>query len=504
MPTSGQSKLIELGSLLGYPPYAGGYCHGFNMKWLEASFIHENEQFAQRVETIFNTSPELLIDRINHVKEKAKQHEVMSPEDIDLLEILSFYEGVSLYQRPHAYSTMFNAPLTQEDINDVTKLAASNKMESAGGLSAIFSKPWLHSQQNIAEYLDGLAFVICRLDFEPQTTIGFELSSSRHVIALSYQTDSNTWTIMDINQWPPKSFDVMSSEECVPHIFNGLQSGHIEQKHSMAFITRVIIAGENPLLVKKLNDYHKEFTITEGIAKRVGSGGVTVLTLAAETGDVAMITELVAHGANINHVNERGVTPICIAAGYGQVEAVSKLAELGANLDSAVVYAATYGHVDVISKLDQLGADLNAPSSEDGATLLFLAAQNGREEIARYLLCRDIKIASNLQGQPFISTFASLTKFTENLAESIQNRMSTLIKSKIESGEGESAISVTPREIAVVMGHDSVISVIDECEATLKENIKAASDYREVVFEVRNKAVADSTAVIPGRTPVNK
>lgn len=72
-------------------------------------------------------------------------------------------------------------------------------------------------------------------------------------------------------------------------------------------------------------------------AKLLGSIGyasiweTTPLCYAAELGDVALIKDLCAHGANVNVRDDDGYSPLLLAVREGRAEAVKVLIELGAD-----------------------------------------------------------------------------------------------------------------------------------------------------------------------------
>ena len=113
MPFIHQS-IIETGHLLGYSKSIpkGGVCYGLTLKWLEACLIGEEERFIQRIKTIMNDKH--LVENITRIKEKIKQHEQASQEENDYLEILGFYESLSLIHHSYNYLEIFDRSLVCE------------------------------------------------------------------------------------------------------------------------------------------------------------------------------------------------------------------------------------------------------------------------------------------------------------------------------------------------------------------------------------------------------
>lgn len=92
--------------------------------------------------------------------------------------------------------------------------------------------------------------------------------------------------------------------------------------------------------------------------------GMSPLMWAALKGDPARIRELLALGADPNHVNDDHHNALWFACVHGDPDLVSLLIEAGANLDNAnvngatcLVYAASTGKLEIVERLVRAGAD---------------------------------------------------------------------------------------------------------------------------------------------------
>lgn len=95
--------------------------------------------------------------------------------------------------------------------------------------------------------------------------------------------------------------------------------------------------------------------------------GMTPLILAARNGSGAMVSALLAAGADSNGAMTIGTTPLMLAAASGDVESITALLEHGAEVDSiedaqgqtALMFAASYNRDEAISVLIEHGADVS-------------------------------------------------------------------------------------------------------------------------------------------------
>jgi hypothetical protein len=116
--------------------------------------------------------------------------------------------------------------------------------------------------------------------------------------------------------------------------------------------------------------------------------GMTLLMICVR-GDQKMLCEfLLDHGANVNQQNEKRTYALLLSAQKGHQEMTKFLLDKGADEESknmSLIPAAHFGHLDVVKLLIEYGADQNY-SNHKGTTALMRAAQEGREEVVRFLL----------------------------------------------------------------------------------------------------------------------
>jgi len=136
-------------------------------------------------------------------------------------------------------------------------------------------------------------------------------------------------------------------------------------------------------------------------SEHIGTG----LMIAAWRGDIRMMELFVKHGADVNFQNRYNEQALMLAAWKGQREAAGWLVLHGARVNrdgnewSALHYSTFAGHTDLTRFLLESKADVNARSN-NGSTVLMIAAREGQEKIATLLLERGaIRSAKNDWGE---------------------------------------------------------------------------------------------------------
>ena len=114
---------------------------------------------------------------------------------------------------------------------------------------------------------------------------------------------------------------------------------------------------------------------------------------AAHMGDVDMIRQLVAAGANVNARDPRGRTPAHVAAFASQDEALRALAEAGADMNAlegqaydVVTIAAVANDPELMTLAIELGNDPGLTTSPYDGTALIAAAHLGHVEVVQRLI----------------------------------------------------------------------------------------------------------------------
>ncbi len=122
------------------------------------------------------------------------------------------------------------------------------------------------------------------------------------------------------------------------------------------------------------------------------------LVEAAERGDAAAVSRLIAGGAPVDQRDRRGRTALLVATAANRVEVARLLIAAGADVnakddihDSPYLYAAAEGRLEILRLTLAAGADLRSVNRY-GGTGLIPAAHHGHVETVRELLRTPIDI----------------------------------------------------------------------------------------------------------------
>ncbi|MCW8451694.1 ankyrin repeat domain-containing protein [Legionella quinlivanii] len=222
--------------------------------------------------------------------------------------------------------------------------------------------------------------------------------------------------------------------------------------------------GDTPAIIAVKNKHLaviRELGVHGADLNQENSEGLTPCLIAVEQRDSAMIRELSAQKADLNAVNSGQMFPIFLAAQLGFAEIVDILAEEGANLDqiayngaTPAMVAAFEGHTETVKTLIARKANFNL-STADGITPLYMACELNFPEIVKLLL--DIPVDTSIA---FRATPAQLREIIIGKGMSAIQRMENFIAA--ESPDSEGKIKLLPKDIAQILGHQSIVELFTQ------------------------------------------
>jgi len=379
------TNILDALASFGYCENFDGVCHGFSLRWLEASILGQENVFDERIQNITSNGPELA--KLFHKAEQGRWKNLTEEEKRELFDIRAFSESLALFQDSGGFSSIFDAYITQVAIETTSTLASSQGIRALGGLAQIYSEPSIYTPWELGKYLTDLGLIF--ESYQSQEAIGVLLSNWNHAIALSY-TPGTGWKFMDVNHYPSLSFKQNQTSSLAGLIELGFEGASAD--YYIPLNTTVLTTGKNPRLEQlkaELGKFKASHVVTEELATRKVKH-VGLAFIAARHGHVNVIAELAKHdGVDLNQAINSGETPAYIAAHNGHANVIAELARHdGVDLNKAkndgatpAFIAAQQGHANVIAELAKHdGVDLNK-ARNGGATPAFIAAQQGHANV---------------------------------------------------------------------------------------------------------------------------
>jgi ankyrin repeat protein len=159
--------------------------------------------------------------------------------------------------------------------------------------------------------------------------------------------------------------------------------------------TSMVSAAENALL--DAAERGDRAAVTRLLAKGAnpntpGPDGTTAIMWAAANDDLDLVRALIKAGANVTLTNQFGTSALTEAAIIGAAPIIDQLLKAGADPntknpegETALMAAARSGKVDAATRLVEAGADVNAKENFGGQTALMWAAAQGQADMVKFL-----------------------------------------------------------------------------------------------------------------------
>lgn len=200
--------------------------------------------------------------------------------------------------------------------------------------------------------------------------------------------------------------------------------------------------------------------IQKGAIVNGNEGGKDPLPYAGESGDLATVEILLAHGADIEHSQYAGLNVLEGAAKNNHDAVVRRLLQKGAKLRIRDVNSTSLLHVLAFSGpdamlrliLEELGTDLIDRKDSSGRTALFYAAEKGHDERVAILINfgADVNVVKNTSASP--------------LHEACRGGHHSVVKRLIAAGANVNSRMVddlgTPFYVAVQCGYKDLVELL--------------------------------------------
>lgn len=227
-----------------------------------------------------------------------------------------------------------------------------------------------------------------------------------------------------------------------------------------------------------------------------------LLYVAAREGNVQLVSELLARGADGNKVCANGYTPLYIAAQQGHLVVVAALLKYGAdgnkgsgNGATPLYIAAQQGHFAVVTALLEYGVDVNKVCAKGDAPL-HIAAQLGHLAIVKALLAKGADCY-------LTCTIYSLTPLYLAVEKGYHDVVKALLVHGVDCNRGCRDNGKTPLYLAAEEGYLDVVKVLlahgADCNKEYASPLFAAVQYKHCnVTEYLLEAKAEINTVLKG------
>lgn len=413
--TISQSELIPTLVALGYKTNPAGLCFGVVYMGIQAILSGDIRSFDQRLEKIalLISTQELL--------------------EIDKVDLLAFFDGIELYSQACRYPHLFEdevRPYIQNDPNLIKALfplVVSNRLKKKGGIFQVAHFSGLYTKNELEKYFQSLKETCIE---ENTPSFALQFSNAGHSIVVGYDPIEKNWIFINASKLSSikyKDLNLLAEMVLTAFLDKELEVCSWESSLVALSSTLFVSTGESSLIQPQVTSWQNSLKFCEihelsaAKAQLSDSLGYTWLALAAQSGDLEAVNNLIANGAEIDVIEPNGYTALELAAQNGHVKIVQVLLKAGSDLNinhkalvlasqnnhleivlalldagvavdhkiaegpSALMQAALCGHLQVIRVLLGKQADVNR-EAVDGATALMLAAQEGHLEAVQALL----------------------------------------------------------------------------------------------------------------------
>ncbi|MBN9288131.1 MAG: hypothetical protein BGO43_13385 [Gammaproteobacteria bacterium 39-13] len=343
--------IINLMQKLGYKVEYKGVCAGLTQMWVQAYFSGENEEFVflSRIDKINDDFEKGKINENNIeqkllvTENKIKHGMALDDEDIHLLEMRPFFDGVALYQlAKNAGENFFiNAPPggpVQTDVDTISKTTASKALENKA-IIKVYNEPLACINANLQNFFDELKKTIS----ENASDVVFTLSSGLHRIGLRFDADENKWVLINPGSYLDDSLAYKKDDKGNPlslkeTINKNLKFDHeciAKEIQAALSLEANSVANINAFVVEnhpELSNIKSNFSSLNPPRENVVNRGITLIHLAVAYNNLSALENNIHFYDLDTRIIDTGKTALEIGLIDNHVECIRILVKHGANL----------------------------------------------------------------------------------------------------------------------------------------------------------------------------
>lgn len=437
------TQLLELGDLLGYQMMDEGLCAGFSGMWGQAVLLKDEAAFFSRLKLMeqYHDDFNILVEKIESIKEKVANSEHITQEERQHLDILSFYDGISLYLNAGENSEFFNMEVEQAQLDKIFPLTKPDGVEE--NLEPVFNKTFAYDSADLENYIEDLTEILAKAD----VSVPVYFTSHEHEVCAKYDKESECWFYLDANKFGKSYFSEDYGLELPPKLLAYYLKGAFTEEgvsQNLIMHTQITTLGANDQLKQSLaaidekykigpkqallKDKNNNSLLLAACAKKDLEAVKTLLSLGADVNvnadstplyqacghnaSLEIVKLLLAAGANPNQLSDKGFSPLMVAitGGDDSIGIIDELITNDANVNgidtyqgfSVLMQSIMIGNQKVVHRLIQHGAKVNE-CSFDGYTPLWLACGKGNVDIVKELLAVGAKVDFLTQGSSVLN-----------------------------------------------------------------------------------------------------
>lgn len=434
---SSHSHILECMQVLGYETSDNGVCSGIACMSIR-SYLYGDEgitKFRERLKLISAFSPKDLKTKIENAKKRLAENSTRKPnkkfykkdkseiedeeneldiannnqlslfkskqlqqkialdEDLALINILEFFEGVHLYSEPYMYPYLFDKKTYElHQMLLVSPLIKSPELFPDDPVVRADSNIGGYTRLQLEEYFM-LLLPVLELS---KSNVSMFIESCGHAINITYDPEHHVWRVLNANQMEIDSFDKNDLEGVANFVWTAF--GRSEYSlFSTDFFTRESEKefSENFKTLKGTEAWKKLHNLSDQL-KMFDKQQSSILHVAAKQGDLETIKQCLEgnNAIDLNKQNSNGATLLIQAIAYGHVGLAQYLIEHGAdtalalkpNNSTTLHQVCTIGMAEMVDVLLQKNKKLINQVDEEGMTPLHIAAYFGNTEVVKKLL----------------------------------------------------------------------------------------------------------------------
>lgn len=401
---------------LGYSPSDRGICFGVSHMAVLAILANEINKFSERLELLDKYTPDELaikvrderknqISLLNNKRETTPKNVEAKDLKLDvkgkrtmseksdafhnedgnvILGIPAFFDGIELLNQSYAHQKLFGTKKSYpfQDAESVFPFIQSKKVEELGGVENVGSCSGVYRMTELFSYFINIKIYIDEIPF------AMTLNDSRHAIAIGYDTNTKSWTFIDVNQFPIKySLNTWELTDLVLKAFSDKEETvfsttfYTTKKNSVPFKANLAALNKNPTW----QDMHQ---VNLAKANFSNQNGAMWLDCAAYIGNLPLVKALLKEKIpkTISHALIMAIDRghFDIAKHLLEKHKEHKLSDLTDDQSSLQTLAALLGNLDIINLLLEF-EDVKS-RSKNSFTPLIIACVCEHADVVKVLL----------------------------------------------------------------------------------------------------------------------